>query len=85
LEGFELQGKGYYPSGKLPSFDREFFDMPEGTQQDLALEELNTQLSTSGDLSAMQKEEIWTRFRQRVEAGASKERRIVDMGMDIDV
>ena len=85
LEGFELQGKGYYPSGKLPSFDKEFFDMPEGTQQDLVLEELNTQLSTSGDLAAMQKEEIWTRFRQRVEAGASKERRIVDMGMDIDV
>ncbi len=85
LEAFELQGKGYYPSGKLPSFDREFFDMPEGTQQDLALDELNTQLSVSEDLTVTQKEEIWSRFQERVEAGASKERRIVDMGMDIDV
>jgi hypothetical protein len=59
--------------------------MPEGTQQDLALEELNNQLNTSGHLSTMQKEEIWTRFRLGVEAGAAKKRRIIDMGMDIDV
>ena len=59
--------------------------MPEGTQQDLALDELNTQLRVSEDLTVTQKEEIWSRFQERVEAGASKERRIVDMGMDIDV
>ena len=59
--------------------------MPEGTQQDLALDELNTQLSVSEDLTVTQKEEIWSRFQERVEAGVSKERRIVDMGMDIDV
>ena len=85
LEAFELEGKGYYPSGKVPSFDREFFDMPEGTQEDLVLEELKNELSDSGHLAPIQKEEIWERFRQGVEAGVNKKRRIIDMGMDIDL
>ena len=85
LEAFELEGKGYYPSGKVPSFDREFFDMPEGTQEDLVLEELKNELSDSGHLAPIQKEEIWERFRQGVEAGINKKRRVIDMGMDIDL
>ena len=59
--------------------------MTEGTQEDLVLEELKNELSDSGHLAPIQKEEIWERFRQGVEAGVNKKRRIIDMGMDIDL
>ena len=33
LEGYELPDKGYFEVGKLPRFDREFFNMPTGRQK----------------------------------------------------
>ena len=40
LEGYELPGMGYFPPGKVPAFERKFFDMPTGTESESALNEL---------------------------------------------
>jgi len=48
LEGFELEGKGYFGPGELPAFDRGFFDMPRGTIEDFAFENFKEQAKSSG-------------------------------------
>jgi len=48
LEGFELEGKGYFGPGELPAFDRGFFDMPRGTIEDFAFESFKEQAKSSG-------------------------------------
>jgi len=48
LEGFELEGKGYFGPGELPAFDRGFFDMPRGTIEDFAFENFKDQAKASG-------------------------------------
>ena len=48
LEGFELEGKGYFGPGELPAFDRGFFDMPRGTIEDFAFENFKEQAKASG-------------------------------------
>jgi len=48
LEGFELEGKGYFGPGELPAFDRGFFDMPRGTIEDFAFENFKDQAKSSG-------------------------------------
>ena len=34
LEGYELRDKGYFGPGKLPKFDRSFFDFPHGRKDE---------------------------------------------------
>ena len=49
LEGFELEGKGYFGPGELPVFDRNFFsDMPHGTIEQHAFEAFKEQAKASG-------------------------------------
>ena len=48
LEGYALEGKGYFGPGELPKFDREFFDFPHGTQEDWLFEQFKERLKTEG-------------------------------------
>ncbi len=49
LEGFELEGKGYFGPGELPVFDRNFFsDMPHGTIEEHAFESFKEKAKASG-------------------------------------
>jgi ferredoxin len=46
LEGFELRDKGYFGPGKLPKFQRAFFDFPHGTKEEWLFEEFKEKLQS---------------------------------------
>ena len=48
LEGYPLKGKGYFSPGELPSFDRGFFDIPQGREEDWLFEQFKDRLRSSG-------------------------------------
>jgi ferredoxin len=82
LEGYTLHDKGYFGPGQLPTFDRNFFDMPKGRTEDWVLIEFRDKLmETTGDPSADQ-DQMWGEFRQKVEDSISKRSVVVDLGMD---
>jgi hypothetical protein len=85
LEGYEIPGKGYFPPGKVPAFDREFFDMPTGSEEEIALSDFNNAMDLSSDLTDNEKEEIWREFQNRLMNDREKKTTIVDMGMDINI
>ena len=50
LEGYALEGKGYFGPGEMPVFEPTFFsDMPHGRTDEWALEKLKHQYSASGN------------------------------------
>jgi ferredoxin len=82
LEGYTLPDKGYYKSGELPIFDADFFKMPQGRSEDWILIDFRNKLmELEGDLN-VDREELWTSFREKVEASLQKRTVAVDMGMD---
>ena len=48
LEGYTLEGKGYFGPGEMPVFDRDFFDMPTGTIEDHAFEQFKSRARAAG-------------------------------------
>jgi ferredoxin len=54
LEGYEIRGKGYYPSGQLPTFDRQFFDIPHGTKDEHLFEQFKNKIAEQGKVSESQ-------------------------------
>jgi ferredoxin len=82
LEGYTLHDKGYFGPGQLPTFDRNFFNMPKGRTEDWVLIEFRDKLmETTGDPSVDQ-DQMWGEFRQKVEDSISKRSVVVDLGMD---
>ncbi|MCE2456385.1 MAG: hypothetical protein J4G14_01030 [Dehalococcoidia bacterium] len=48
LEGYPLKGKGHFGPGELPSFERGFFDIPQGREEDWLFEQFKEKLRSSG-------------------------------------
>ena len=48
LEGYELEGKGYFGPGELPVFDRNFFDMPRGSSDQWAFDTFKEKARAAG-------------------------------------
>ena len=49
LEGYTLEGKGYFGPGELPIFESGFFtSMPHGTASEWAFEQFKTQAKAAG-------------------------------------
>ena len=48
LEGFELEGKGYFGPGELPIFEAGFFDMPKGDAAEWAFDQFKAKAKASG-------------------------------------
>ena len=48
LEGYTLEGKGYFGPGELPTFDRGFFDMPHGDEYEHTFEEFKKAAKADG-------------------------------------
>jgi hypothetical protein len=46
LEGYEIRDKGYFGPGKLPKFQRAFFDFPHGTKEEWLFEEFKEKLQS---------------------------------------
>ena len=51
LEGYTLEGKGYFGPGEMPVFDRDFFDMPTGTMEQFAFEKFKAESESKGEVS----------------------------------
>jgi len=82
LESYTLPDKGFYKSGELPIFDANFFQMPQGRSEDWILIDFrNKLLELEGD-PKVDREELWTTFREKVEGSLQKRAVAVDMGMD---
>ena len=68
LEGYTLDGKGYFGPGEMPAFDRGFFSMPQGASDTWAFDNFKQKAIASGgeitdDLLAEFKEEVAEAFR----------------------
>ncbi len=84
LEGYTLEGKGYFGPGELPVFDRGFFDMPHGTIEDYAFEQFKeTAKAAGGEVSEEMvddlKAEIGRAMGQKYDAVA-----MLDASLDVD-
>ena len=84
LEGYALSDKGYFGPGKLPSFKRDFFDMPHGRAEDWILVEFRNKLmenkAKNGD--GANEDLMWEDFRGKMEESLEDREVPVDMGMD---
>ena len=83
LEGYTLPDKGYFRPGRLPSFDRQFFEMPLGRAEDLLVDELGGALEGADVDGDGDKERLWVEFRERLERTLERKSLPVDMGMDL--
>ena len=48
LEGYEIRDKGYFGPGRLPHFDRQFFDFPHGRREDWLFTQFKERLNREG-------------------------------------
>lgn len=48
LEGYSIRDKGYFGPGELPTFNREFFEMPHGRREEWLFEQFKEKLSKEG-------------------------------------
>ena len=76
LEGYTIEGKGYFGPGELPVFDRGFFDMPQGDTEGWAFDNFKKQAAAAGGVIS---DELMENFRQEVARGLSQSRD--DLGM----
>jgi Pyruvate/2-oxoacid:ferredoxin oxidoreductase delta subunit len=84
LEGYTLEGKGYFGPGELPVFDRGFFDMPHGTIEDHAFEQFKENAKAAGgevteEMVDELKAEIGRAMGQKYDAVA-----MLDASLDVD-
>ena len=66
LEGYELEGKGYFGPGELPLFDRQFFNMPHGRAEAWAFEELVEKIRGSGGVENPEATEALKVFKDKL-------------------
>ena len=84
LEGYTIEGKGYFGPGELPVFDRGFFDMPQGSIEDHAFDNFKKQATAAGgaitdDMLDVLKTEINRAMGQSYDAVG-----MIDDDLDID-
>ena len=77
LEGYTLSDKGHFGPGELPTFDRDFFDMPHGRADDWLMIEL---MESKGD--DLEKGQMWAEFKDKLEDSLENLAASVDGGMD---
>ena len=70
LEGYELEGKGYFGPGELPAFERDFFNMPHGTEFEHAFESLKERaIAAGGEIS----DDLIEEFREEMNKNFARE------------
>lgn len=69
LEGYTLRDKGYFGPGKLPKFDRPFFDIPHGTREDYLFEKFKEKLENGGNTSTEEIVDFADELKKILEAG----------------
>ena len=77
LEGYELEGKGYFGPGALPVFEREFFSaMPHGDTESWAFDNFKQKAVAAGGVIS---DELMEQFREEVARGLSQSRDNITM------
>ena len=72
LEGYELDGKGYFGPGELPVFERDFFSsMPHGDTEQWAFENFKQKAADAGGVIS---DELMEEFRSEVARGLAQSR-----------
>jgi ferredoxin len=69
LEGYTLRDKGYFGPGKLPKFDRPFFDIPHGTKEDWLFEQFKNKLANEGEASTEEIVDFAVELKKVLDAG----------------
>ena len=79
LEGYEMEGKGYFGPGELPIFDREFFSsMPHGDASDWAFDSFKRKAVAAG---GMVSDELMAEFKQDMFEALQSENDDVDLSL----
>ena len=72
LEGYEIEGKGYFGPCALPVFEREFFNsMPTGDTEFWAFETLKAKATENGGAVS---DEMLQQFKTELETGLAQDR-----------
>ena len=71
LEGFTIRDKGYFGPGKLPQFDREFFEIPHGTKDEWLFEQFKNKMEANGGPSAEEIGDFASKLQEIVTEGRS--------------
>ena len=66
LEGFTIEGKGYFAPGELPHFDREFFEIPHGRSEDVLFEEFKKKLENAEIPDGPAGDQVLRDFKEKV-------------------
>ena len=67
LEGYDMEGLGYFGPGQLPTFDSEFFHIPEGYGDQHALQELKAKIESGQVPEGPEGEKVWQEFRAKLQ------------------
>ena len=76
LEGYTLEGKGYFGPGELPAFDRGFFDMPHGDTEEWAFEEFKNKARAAGGVIT---DDVINTFKEEMARGLNQSRDNMEM------
>ncbi len=66
LEGYELNGVGYFGPGELPKFDSDFFNIPEGPLDQKAFKELKAKIESGEAPEGPKGDKVFEDFRDKI-------------------
>ena len=81
LEGYTLEGKGYFGPGELPVFDRGFFDMPHGDTEEWAFEQFKEKARSAGGVIT---DDLIEEFKAEMNRGLGQSRDNLEMMEEVD-
>ena len=71
LEGYSIREKGYFGPGELPTFNREFFEIPHGRREEWLFEQFKEKLTKEGVPSMEELVGFATNVKEILEVGTS--------------
>ncbi|MCH7787067.1 MAG: hypothetical protein IIC22_06115 [Chloroflexi bacterium] len=71
LEGYSIRDKGYFGPGELPTFNREFFEIPHGRREEWLFEQFKEKLTKEGVPSMEELVGFATNVKEILEVGTS--------------
>ncbi len=66
LEGYEIEEKGYFGPGELPTFDADFFHMPHGTAEEHVLDQFKEKFSEVESIDSPEGEALFEAFKTKL-------------------
>jgi hypothetical protein len=76
LEGYSLEGKGYFGPGEMPVFESTFFDMPHGDSDEWAFDQLKKRAIAAGGKVT---DEMFAEFKKNLAVALTQEKDVMGM------